>query len=386
MSLNESVTNSSKLRLAQNDLRSILSSPELKVTLPEFLGALKIENNLIYEQPNGVIIGWTPILGEGKTNALILSIGTKDNWAHKLILRDKLHHYYQGQPNSQGLPLSSVKQIFQFYDSPPKPRKKSETQSQGSSETKENTDLKFQRNQNIKNGWVEECAWHLAYRYTPEVGDVDYYEFYYICEQVYVESTPGDPITIDENSGGGSSNGDFRNCAGALSCFPLVKYPPGSDYTTTFPKLTEYLKNQLPKLRNNSKIISAIQKYTNLTEAEIKKQLQWGEGPVIKVVQLDYFCSTCTVETEGAFKGTSDPNSIYLDIDLVNDMENSVIGSDMGDAFAFLLGATLLHELVHLGDWKDGSDYPGEEGQLFEKDIYGKSVWRNNAQLILKGN
>lgn len=206
LSFNESVTNLSKIRLAQNDLRSILSSSELKITLPEFLGSLKIENNLIYEQHNDVIIGWTPILGEGKTSALILSIGNKDSWEHKLIIRGKLPHYYQEQPNSQGLPLSSVKQIFQFYDNPPQPRKKSETQSQGSSETTENTGFKFQRNQNIKNGWNEECAWHLAFRYTPEVGDVDYYEFYYICEQVYVEETPGDPINIDENSGGGSNS------------------------------------------------------------------------------------------------------------------------------------------------------------------------------------
>jgi len=34
------------------------------------------------------------------------------------------------------------------------------------------------------------------------------------------------------------------------------------------------------------------------------------------------------------------------------------------------VGATILHELVHWGDDQDGVDYPGEEGELFEKHVY----------------
>ncbi|MCH7559811.1 MAG: hypothetical protein IIC67_00320 [Thaumarchaeota archaeon] len=52
----------------------------------------------------------------------------------------------------------------------------------------------------------------------------------------------------------------------------------------------------------------------------------------------------------------------------------------------FLVGVTILHEYVHYGDNIDGVDYPGEEGQLFEIDVYGQTVWRHNAQIILKGN
>lgn len=201
LTFDESVSNSSKLRLAQNDLRSVLSSPELKIVLPQFLGELNIEFNLIYEQPNDLVIGWTPIYRLGKTNALILSAGNKDSWTHKLIVRDKLEQYYQVQPNSQGLSLSSVKQIFEFYDNPSKPKIKLEAQDPPSD--KENRDKKLQRKQNIESSLMEECAWHLAFRYTPADTDTVYYEFYYICEQIYVEETPGDPITISEHSGAG---------------------------------------------------------------------------------------------------------------------------------------------------------------------------------------
>ena len=37
-----------------------------------------------------------------------------------------------------------------------------------------------------------------------------------------------------------------------------------------------------------------------------------------------------------------------------------------------LMEATLLHELVHWGDWQDGKDQDGEEGNLFEIAAYGE--------------
>lgn len=167
-----------------------------------------------------------------------------------------------------------------------------------------------------------------------------------------------------------------------ITSFPFFKYPDGSNYDSLYPTLTQYLKNELPTLKNNSIIINAIQNYTSLTTAEISEDLQWGKGPTIKIVQLDNFCSTCDSLTYGLYDGINGPDILHIDVDLVNDIENSA-GTVVGNSFAFLIGVTILHEYVHFGD-NDGNDFPGEEGALFEVDAYGQTVWRTNAKIILK--
>ncbi|HEX6982002.1 MAG TPA: hypothetical protein VF181_04515, partial [Balneolaceae bacterium] len=60
-------------------------------------------------------------------------------------------------------------------------------------------------------------------------------------------------------------------------------------------------------------------------------------------------------------------------------------GTLMGDSFSFWIGTTILHEFVHYGDFADGTDYPGEEGNLFEEDAYGQDVtWTNALEILLR--
>lgn len=145
------------------------------------------------------------------------------------------------------------------------------------------------------------------------------------------------------------------------------------------------MRNQIPNLAFNDHIIDQIMKYTDLTKAEIIEHLKWGQGPTIEIIQLDNACGDCNNNVLGMFS-LSTPNILYLDIDLINTMENSQSGTIMGDAFIFLVGTTLLHEYVHFGDNLDGSDYPGEEGELFERDAYGQNVTSNNMIKILLKN
>lgn len=170
--------------------------------------------------------------------------------------------------------------------------------------------------------------------------------------------------------------------------FPFFRFPVGNNYENDFPKFTEYVKNQIPTLKDNITIINAIKTYTNLTTEEVKSAFEYGKGPIIEIAQLDNFpnCSICDSATLGHFNGATDANKFYIDIDLIMDLENTAPGSSLADAFAFLIGVTLLHEYVHLGDNLDGIDYDGEEGLLFEQDVYGQSVWRDNAETILKQN
>lgn len=166
-----------------------------------------------------------------------------------------------------------------------------------------------------------------------------------------------------------------------ITPFPFVKYPINSNYKVLYPKLTEYLKNKIPTLKNNSFIINKLKQYSELTENEIKNDLTWGKGPTIQIVQLDNFCETCDTSTYGLFKSDS-PETLYIDLDIVNKLENSEQGPE-GDALSFLIGVTILHEYVHLGDFVDGIDQPGEEGILFEEATYGESIWIDNAGNVL---
>ncbi len=40
----------------------------------------------------------------------------------------------------------------------------------------------------------------------------------------------------------------------------------------------------------------------------------------------------------------------------------------------YVVGATILHELIHWADYRNGIAYPGEEGLRFEKTVYGKII------------
>ncbi len=138
------------------------------------------------------------------------------------------------------------------------------------------------------------------------------------------------------------------------------------------------LINAFPLIKNNAFIVSKIEQYGDLTAQQIKKELEWGDGPIVDIVQLDNFCSTCGPNTYGLFEGNN-PDTL-----LVNDLENTTPGSKLADAFSFLIGVTILHEFVHYSEYQDSSWNFPESGVLFEQDVYGQTVWRNNAKIILK--
>ena len=175
---------------------------------------------------------------------------------------------------------------------------------------------------------------------------------------------------------------------------PYVKYPEGSNYETLYPKLTTLLKNDLPKISNNDKVINKIHEITDAPKETIKEALKWGKGPTIQIQQLGGEGET---EKLGSYRGhLSDEflNILFLDIDLVNDYETSEV-NEISDALAFLIAVTILHEYNHLGDVVFGGSFwsqlydddpfntENEAGLIFEVDMFGQAVWRSNAGLIL---
>jgi hypothetical protein len=80
-----------------------------------------------------------------------------------------------------------------------------------------------------------------------------------------------------------------------------------------FPKFTDYIKVEFPKLNTNRPIIYGLKKWGKMSGADIVKYLNWGQPPVIKLV--DGY-----VGPEAAIAGF--PGTILITIDLVDMFEH----------------------------------------------------------------
>lgn len=142
------------------------------------------------------------------------------------------------------------------------------------------------------------------------------------------------------------------------------------------PKFHQYIKNEMPKMVHVNPIISAIKKFSGATSRfSIKQALTWGTEPSIEIV-TSLHCDA--VSAYGCYPVWGG-NKIQIDRNLVRAFE---AGRDKRLTTSGLLvsvaGATLLHELTHWADAKDGFDNPvpgdplNEEGNAFELEVYGK--------------
>lgn len=75
----------------------------------------------------------------------------------------------------------------------------------------------------------------------------------------------------------------------------------------------------------------------------------------------------------GQYAGGSYINKVYLAKSICERFEKK---DSTNPKMHKLIESTLLHEMVHWGDYKDGKDQVGEEGKAFEKAAYGKDINR----------
>lgn len=145
---------------------------------------------------------------------------------------------------------------------------------------------------------------------------------------------------------------------------------------TKYPKLNYYLKNDIPKLAGHKKIAAALLKFGQIKKATLPKVLNYGVGPMVKVVSLSGAC--------GEFTPNIKSNDLRLHKSLVQAFEKS----SGNKVLLMTVGGTLLHELAHWGDDQDGVDLAGEEGELFEKNVYKRGLHHcafHHADLLKKG-
>jgi hypothetical protein len=162
--------------------------------------------------------------------------------------------------------------------------------------------------------------------------------------------------------------------------FPLFQYPLNSNYTILYPNFTVLVKEYIPSLKTDQRLINTIHKLTNVNIQTIIDKLTWGNGPEINIVQLGN--DPQGNEYHGKFNIT-EPDKIFIDIDLVNQLEQMSNISNptqqqqqqLGMLNALVVFSVCLHEYVHYSDFAfDGSMQDNENlelGLLFEELFLG---------------
>jgi hypothetical protein len=145
-----------------------------------------------------------------------------------------------------------------------------------------------------------------------------------------------------------------------------------ADDQKRFKKLTQYVRDALPQVVNVPIIVKAMRDIGQINKARLTTVLTFGQGPLIIIVK-DLRDSDGN-KAFGLFHPDIGSNEIRIDEDMVKEFE---AGRGLRTARAgkvYLVGVTLLHELIHWGDDQDGVDRDGEEGEEFERMVYGSVI------------
>lgn len=137
-------------------------------------------------------------------------------------------------------------------------------------------------------------------------------------------------------------------------------------FVKQYPRLAMWICDNLPKVKDKQKVFRAFQKYAKLNEKVSGRALQYGNPPVIEYRYLP--------ADNGIFIGNKYPDTVFLSMSICDRFEGSA--KDAADPrMHLLLESTLLHEMVHWGDFQDDQALsPGEQGKEFERAAYGKDV------------
>ena len=127
-----------------------------------------------------------------------------------------------------------------------------------------------------------------------------------------------------------------------------------------YPKLAKWIVEEFPKIKNNGKVWVAF-----VTYSELNHKARYAIMPHYHPY-IDYKVLTGLALYK---EGGKDPNTIFLAKAFCERFESK---DWKLPKMHRLMEATLLHELVHWGDWQDGKDQDGEEGNLFEIAAYGE--------------
>ena len=131
-----------------------------------------------------------------------------------------------------------------------------------------------------------------------------------------------------------------------------------------YPKIAAWICDTLPEVRKNPKVFKAFQKYAGFDEKVAERAIKDGNPPSIEWRHMP--------ADNGQFL-TKYPDTVFIAMAICARFEKDHADSRMH----LLVESTLLHEMVHWGDYADGTvDTSQELGTAFERQAYGKDVGR----------
>ena len=135
-----------------------------------------------------------------------------------------------------------------------------------------------------------------------------------------------------------------------------------------YPHLADWVRNDLPRVPEKPKIWGVFKEFGQLNSLNALRALRWGgESPLIRITSLDKGGK----KVNGEFRPEHD-EWIFFSKEIADrfEVDHALVKARV------LVESTILHELVHWGDFKDGIDQPGEEGKTFEKAAYDRDIDR----------
>ena len=143
---------------------------------------------------------------------------------------------------------------------------------------------------------------------------------------------------------------------------------------TNYPKLSNWILINIPKVLDKSKVFYAFMKYSEQSHSRTIEILANNSGPIL----IDWYFPENHDGVRGRINGRSNmkgynKNIICLARDICDKFEHSNKAAN-SPKMHLLLESTILHEMVHWGDRLDGVRQKGEEGKDFERKAYGRDI------------
>lgn len=145
-----------------------------------------------------------------------------------------------------------------------------------------------------------------------------------------------------------------------------------------YPQFTKYIKLAVPQLISIPVIVLNVSKYGSIDIKEFREVVTWGKGPTLTIKDLHH--GQCGVpKAYGCFRHAK-PSAVEIHVGTVVDFEKANASHSNTTAkgvAVYVVGATLLHELCHWGNYNNTPRIPEikEMGAEFEKATYGKIIY-----------
>ena len=128
-----------------------------------------------------------------------------------------------------------------------------------------------------------------------------------------------------------------------------------------YPEISSWICGNLPKVKTNTKVFRAFQKYAGFDEKIAERAILHGNPPNIEYRNMP------------ADNGQYDPKYpgiVFISMKICDMFKEYNTDQRMH----ILVESTLLHEMVHWGNALAKYVPPQEQGKAFEKEAYGKDI------------